>query len=155
MHDLGHVVVGAALVTIGVLVAALADRIRGLRGAGDRIALADRIRGLRGTRDTGACLRAGRAQPRHDVLAAVQPAVFPQSEPAVTKENRASRAATRIHSTKPTVDGANHVIAALVGAGYKKATATESTWACSEAERATTEDWARAALRRCSLGGIS
>lgn len=39
MNDLGHVLLGAGLVVFGVMAAALADRIRGLRTTHERAAL--------------------------------------------------------------------------------------------------------------------
>jgi hypothetical protein len=113
-----NVLLGAALVSVGVLVAALAERLRGSRAA----------------RETQ--VRASRAQA---APAAAARAVIPVVEP--------SRARTR--------GGGEDVIAALVAAGYKKPTATEATWACGDAERATIEGWTAAALRRCARGGVA
>jgi hypothetical protein len=145
MNDIAQVSLGAALVTIGVLVAALADRIRGFRVARET---------LRGRK-----VRAGRAHAGAEVLPVIEATEWLHAEPATTKPMRASRPEPRSNSTPPGTDGANDVIAALVGAGYKKAIATESTRACSMAERATVEEWTRAALRaargRCPREGMS
>jgi hypothetical protein len=59
---------------------------------------------------------------------------------------------TKPHAPRPSTDGAEDVVAALVAAGYKKQIAADAALACSGAERATIEDWTRAALRRCARG---
>jgi len=117
---------GAALVAIGVLAAALADRIRGVRPA----------------REPVPASRAARAPRAAIEVVEPEPTPAPKPERAIREKPKAQ-------------DGAEDVIAALVGAGYKKPIATEATWACSQAERATIEDWTRAALRRCARGGMS
>jgi hypothetical protein len=103
---------GAALIAIGVLAAALADRIRGLKIARERVpheTLAPRVR-----------------RPQIEVVEA-------ELVPPEPKRPRGIMA---------------DVIAALVAAGYKKAIATEAVQGCSLSDRATIEDWTRAALRR-------
>lgn len=109
-----NILLGAALVSVGVLVAALAERLRGSRAAREAV-------------------RASRAQPAPRVISVVEPSRAARAEPS----------------------GGDDVIAALVAAGYKKATATEATWACSAAERATVESWTASALRRSARGGAS
>ena len=125
---------GAALVALGVLAAALADRIRGLRVS---------------RRDAEPRERATRAPsvpappvPMHAARTTIP--VVEAAEPP--KQPKAPKIAN---------DGGDDVIAALVAAGYKKPIATEATWACSAAERATVEGWTASALRKCARGGMS
>lgn len=127
MANILYMLLGAALVAIGILATALADRIR---GASREIA------------------------PRKQVN---RPASIPVIEPAdLLRAMGAPAAKPRApRESKPQADGADDVIAALVAAGYKKALATEAAWACSSAERATVENWTRHALRRCVKGGAS
>jgi hypothetical protein len=102
-------------------------------------ALADRIRGVsRPTRET-----ARRSSP---AIAAADPVLVPAVAPK-PRRTPAPRA--------PSDQGGDDVIAALVAAGYKKALATEATWSCEASDRATIEAWTRAALRRCSRGGMA
>jgi Holliday junction resolvasome RuvABC DNA-binding subunit len=113
MTDVLHMLLGAALVCMGVLAAAFADRIRQLRNA------------------------------RRD-----------HSERTPAREYAR---ATRLKAA-PAVDltpGSDDVVAALVGAGYKKTVATQAALACNEREQATPESWIGAALRRCAQGGAS
>lgn len=123
-----HMLFGAALVAIGVLSAALADRIRGLRISRDG-------------------LRAGRAK--------IDPTVIPVAEPAELVRPAVARRAARGSEPKPQADGSDDVIAALVASGYKKHVASEAAWACTAADRATIESWTRAALRAAARGGMS
>ena len=132
MANFLYMLFGAALVALGVLAAALADRIRGLRVSRET-APRENVR-------------------RHTVIPVVEPVELHRATPAVpAKPQRAPRAESKVQSA----DGADDVIAALIGAGYKKPIATEATWACSAAERATIENWTGAALRRCARGGMS
>lgn len=124
---------GATLVALGVLAAALADRIRGLKSSRD-------------------------VMPREWVVRAAVPAI-PMME-VVSEIPRQAAKPPRIPRVEPKaapkgMDGGDDVIAALIGAGYKKAVATEAAWACSAAERATIEGWVACALRRCSRGVVS
>jgi hypothetical protein len=117
---------GAALVAIGILAAALADRIRGIRGVH-----LGRATAREADREFGAArARRSTAAPIHVV------------EPALA-------------SPKATKTAADDVIAALVAAGYKKSVATAAAWGCSTAERTTIEAWTRAALRHCARGGMA
>ncbi len=141
--DALHILFGAALVAIGVLVTALADRIRNLRAA----------------RETAPRERAGRAQHAHahapapaSVIPVVTPADLFRPAPAA-KQPRPPRAESRVAAAS--TEGGEDVITALVAAGYKKPVATDATWACSAAERATVESWTASALRRCARGGMS
>jgi len=118
---------GATLVAIGVIAAALADRIRGVRLV--------RERPTAGTRATTPARAA-------DVVA-------PESERVKPERARVPRSEEKMGQM------ADDVIAALVAAGYKKPIAAEATWGCSVAERATVEIWAAAALRRSARGGMS
>lgn len=116
MHDLGALLVGSGLVAVGVLVAAVADRIRGLRTT--RGPVADRP--SRATRATATT----RTPPR-----TVQ-------TPTATEMMQ------------------RDVVAALVGAGYRKTVAVTAADACTLHDRATLETWTAAALR-CAQGGLS
>lgn len=138
------ILLGAGLVSVGVLVTAIAT------------AFADRIRGgQRAGREAAPRDRASRVQSAPTVappaIQVVEPAELFRSAPAV--KPRANRTESR--EPKPSTEGGEDVIAALVAAGYKKPIATESTWACSAGERATIEGWTAAALRRCVRGGMS
>lgn len=139
--DALHILLGAVLVAIGVIAAAVAP------------ALADRIRHGRTPHETATRERAPREKSPHAVRTAI-----PVVEPAdllrapAPKAPRAPRSEPKVVAS---TDGGDDVIAALVAAGYKKPIATEATWACSSAERATVESWTAAALRRCARGGVS
>ena len=133
MQNMVWMLLGAALVSIGVLASALADRIRGL--AVSREGYAPRERATRAT------------------SVPVAPPVIP------VMEVRSPPKPPRVPRVEPkaagTTDGGDDVIAALVAAGYKKPVATEAVWACGPAERASIERWTRAALVRCVRGGMS
>ena len=124
---------GAALVAVGVLANALADRIRGLKIA----------------REAAPRERASRVQSA--------PAIIPVIEPELVRPAPAKPPSAPRIEPKPTAmtEGGEDVIAALVAAGYKKPIATEATWACGAGERASIEGWTAAALRRCARGGLS
>lgn len=118
-----HMLLGAALVVIGVLTAALADRLRGLRASREiapraRSAVIPMITAVEQGHAKVATARAGRAESK------IQP-----------------------HANDP-----EDVITVLVTAGYTKQIAAEATRACSGVERSTIEGWTRAALRRCTRG---
>jgi len=131
-----YMLLGALLVTAGVLVSALADRVRGLRSS--REVTASRERGSR-----------AQNQPARQAIQVEEVADLPR---AAAVKPRAPRV-----ESKPQADteGGDDVIAALVAAGYKKPIATEATWACGPGERASIEGWTAAALRRCARGGMS
>lgn len=133
-----YMLLGAALVTAGVLVSALADRVRGLRASRETSAPRE---------------RAAREKPAP--AAAPLRAAIPVVESAELLRGAAKPRAPR-GEPKPqaNAEGGEDVIAALVASGYKRPAATEATWACSAAERATIEGWTVAALRRCR-GGMS
>ncbi len=130
---------GAALVALGVLAAALADHIRGLRISRD-------------ARDTAPRERASRVAsvPAHSARSIIP--VVETVEQAAPKQSRAPRAEPKVSAS---TEGGDDVIAALIASGYKRPIATEATWACSAAERATVEVWVASALRRCARGGMS
>ncbi len=128
---------GAALVAIGVLAAGLADRIRGLKIA----------------REAQPRERASRAQSAPAGIPVVEAAEL--LRPAPTTSAKPPRAARPESKPTPATEGGEDVIAALIGAGYKKPIATEATWACGAGERASIEGWTAAALRRCARGGMS
>jgi hypothetical protein len=134
MQNTLYMLLGAALVALGVLAAALADRIRGLRVS----------------RETAPRERASRATsvPAQQERQAIPVVELPRA--TMPKQPKAPRTEPKVAN-----DGGDDVIAALVAAGYKKPTATEATWACSAGERATVEGWTASALRRCARGGMS
>jgi len=118
MNDVLHMLLGAALVCLGILATALADRVRQLRitrSASPGVSASVARRNLGDTR-----------HPNHEVSA---------------------RAASKSIATVP---GSEDVIAALQGAGYKKAVATQAVLTCSEQEQRSPEGWMAAALRRCA-----
>lgn len=119
---------GAALVSVGVLAAALADRIRGLRAS----------------REPAPRDRASRT-----AVPVVESADLLRAPP--TKQPRPPRAETKV----AVGTSGDDVIAALVAAGYKKPVATEAAWACAAGERTTIEGWTAASLRRCARRGMS
>lgn len=125
MIDVGNMLLGAALVAIGVLAAALADRIRGLRITRER-----------------AVMSTPTSPPVHDP----DPVATPKPGRARTPQSR---------SKTHTQQTADDVIAALVAAGHKKQVATDAVWGCRDAERTTIEQWTLASLRRCAPGEIS
>jgi Holliday junction resolvasome RuvABC DNA-binding subunit len=133
MQNALYMLFGAALVAIGVLAAALADRIRGIRAS----------------RETAPRERASRApsvpaQSARQVIPVVElPRAPMPKQPKARPEPKAD------------TEGGDDVIAALVAAGFKKPVATEATWACSASERATIESWTASALRRCARGAAS
>jgi len=129
LSSLLTMLLGAALVAIGVLASALADRVRGLRIS----------------REGQPRERASRAPVPPAVAEAAE---LPRATPAPARTPRAQ--------PRPAAapEGGEEVIAALVGSGYKRPIATEAAWACTAAERATVEIWAVAALRR-ARGGLS
>jgi hypothetical protein len=135
-----YMLFGAALVCLGILASALADRIRGLRVArGDRENRENHESAPRTARGSS-------APSSRSSIPVVEPAEFPRKPPASRRAPEAKA---------PADEGGEDVIAALVASGYKKAQATEATWACTPSERATVEHWTAAALRRCARGGMS
>ena len=141
MQNTLFMLLGAALVAIGVLAAAAADRIRGLRISREP---APRERPSRAPSvPAHSTQQARQAIPIVELPPAAQPKV-PRSEPKVSRSE-----------PKAPSDGSDDVIAALVAAGFKKPIAAEAAWACSAAERATIESWTASALRRCARGGMS
>jgi len=122
---------GAALVSVGVLSNALADRIRGLRPA---------------TREVAARTPAPRAARAPIEVVETKVVEAPPPPPA-----RGPRPAIKPQGN----DSADDVITALVAAGYKKQLATEAVWGCTQDERSPVERWTRAALKRAARGGAS
>lgn len=125
-----YMLLGAVLVMLGILAAALSDRIRG-------ICLVREV--------------VPRERPARAAISVVEPVEVFRAAPAPAKQ-RAPRAEPK---TAAIPEGGDDVIAALVASGFKKPVATEATWACSAAERATVENWVASALRRCARGGVS
>ena len=129
LNDLLHILLGGALVALGVLAAGLADRIRGLRA--DRSAAAPASRAL-----------TGRTRQPIEVV-----------EAEVVPPRAAKRAGSQPQPVKDSAAG--EVIAALVAAGYKRTIAAEAVWACVDQERSTIEMWVKAALRRAVSGSVA
>ncbi len=127
MTSVLYMLLGAALVAAGMLVPALADRVRS--GGGKS-----------GSRREAAPARA-------TAIPTAIPVVEPATGLLAVKSPRVRGPAK--------ADSATDVIAALVAAGYKKQVATEAAMGCSVADRATIEGWMAAALRRCARGGMS
>ena len=138
MQNTVYMLFGAALVCLGILASALADRIRGLR-----VSREGREGRESTTRERSS--RVATPAPRGPIQV-VEAAELPR-KPAATR--RATETKTQAE------DGADDVIAALVASGYKKPLATEATWACTSVERASIEGWTAAALRRCARGVAS
>lgn len=131
---------GAALVAIGVLAAALADRIRGLRVSRDR------------------ATATARTTPSRAPIEVIAAEIEPAPPRAASKSKAAGgepRAEVRWDAGHKAQAMAYDVIAALIAAGYKKSIAEEAVWGCNAAERATVETWAASALRRCARGGMA
>jgi hypothetical protein len=150
------ILLGAGLVSIGFLAAALAERLRGPRvmlATTPRVTHATTPRVIHDMEPRGT-----HVMDPHATLNRVQKAtLIPLVEgtellrpTSATRPPRGPRTEPKVTST-----GGDDVIAALVAAGYKKPIATEATWACGVAERATIEGWAASALRRCGRGGAS
>jgi hypothetical protein len=116
-----NMLLGAALVVIGVLATALADHIRCLHVTRKVIPQAPPVLG------SPTPLHVSPAKPR-----ATPPTI--QNWPRDTVARPADMEV---------------VVTALICAGYKKQIANEAACACSNVERSTVEDWTRAALRRC------
>lgn len=151
MQNTIYMLFGAALVCLGVLAAALADRIRGIR----RLNREADAEWSEWAEDPVVAPRARRPRP---VSAA--DTIFVPDEPARAHEHavraaKPARAPRAESKAQPSVDGSDDVIAALVGAGYKRPIATEATWACGAGERVSIEGWTAAALRRCARGAMS
>ncbi len=137
-----YMLLGAALVAAGVLVSALADRVRGLRAS----------------REKPGASREKTAQSLRSAIPVVEPAElltgnpYRAAPPVTTKPVRAVRPEPKVQVN---AEGGDDVIAALVASGYKKPIATEATWACTADERVTVERWTVSALCRCVCGGMS
>jgi len=131
MNDALHMLLGAALVMLGVLVTAIAERIRGLRVQRP----APKAREL-----AAATFEAARA---------TESVIVAQRDDIKTERVRGMRPPSAPPPTQHRAD----VIAALVGSGYRKQDATVAVDACVATERATLESWTRSALRRA--GGAS
>lgn len=143
MTEFVHVLLGAALVTIGILAAAIADRIRGVRGTSVYTATQPRS-----------------AVPVHAAVRVTAPAKPRRARASVPRTSSSPSSAERTVSTDA-VDANGHsttadeVIAALVAFGHPKPLATEAVRGCGQTERETVESWTLAALRRCARGVVS
>lgn len=143
---------GAALVALGVLTAALADYIRGIRLQRERAARDLTPRAA----VTPAPARAARAP-----IEVVERRVFePRREAGDVSEAELMPPSRALKPKTPGVESkmktmADDVIAALVAAGYKRPNAAEATWGCNAAERSTIEHWTAAALQKAGRGSRS
>lgn len=121
LHDALLLVLGAVLVSGGVMTAAAADRVRNLRIS-----------------------RTPRATVVPDAADLVP------TEPASPRA-RGSRPGVSVAALHAEATGRADVVHALHGAGFKeKGLAERMTDACSQAERESIATWTRAALRRAS-----
>jgi hypothetical protein len=144
MTDVVHVLLGAALVAIGILAAAIADRIRG-------------VRLMRGT--SGAATQPRSAVPVHTAVPGTR-SVKPRGARASVPRTSSSPSSDRSVSGDAADANchaavADEVIAALVASGHPKPLATEAVWGCGQPERESVESWTLAALRRCVRGVVS
>lgn len=142
------ILLGASLVAVGVLTAALAERLRGNAPTEEKRPRAVRTVVAESTETprTPSVTRSVR-----EVTPLVTPPTTVAEMSRTPTVTRATRAETKIASHGP----GENVISALVAAGYKRPMATEATWACDKAERASIGTWTAAALRRCAPGGVS
>jgi len=145
-----NMLLGAALVAIGVIAAALADRIRGVKLVREQQPREREQPRERASRAPAADIPVIEAVP---MIAPAAPPAKPQRAVAPAKARTSIPVMPERNAERN--DGGEDVIAALIGAGYKKPIATEATWACGAGERASIEGWTAAALRRCARGGMS
>ena len=106
-------------IVIGVLLCALADRIRGVRTVRYRVE-------------------------QDDAVATAKPARRRSPSPAPSLPSLRPRVPTPAAID----DNEKTVVTALVGAGYSRDVAMKSAAACASNERTTVESWTRAALKR-------
>ena len=132
LANIGFMLLGALLLAGGVLVASLADRVRGLRA--DRRGQAPRVP------RQAAAPRAPREFDPSDTI------FVPDEDPGVAR--RVDRTPPKIKPAPIDVGMATDVVNALVAAGYNKRAATSAVQACDASERGSLTNWTRAALRR-------
>jgi hypothetical protein len=126
LNEIQFLLIGAALVAVGVVASAIGEHIRGWRFA-----------------------REYRREARRDDMAPEHKRErrnAPVHGVPVTDVPR---------DAKPSNDAAHHamakeVIAALAASGFPKRAAAAAVAACADHERVTLEIWMRAALRRCA-----
>lgn len=140
LNNVLFMLLGGALVAVGVLASALADRIRGLRSGRETSSQRDRPS------------RTMSVPPR-TVIPVVEPAALLRATTPLAPPAKPQRRVEPKPQISP--EGGDDVIAALVASGYKRPIAIEAAWACTAAERATVEAWLAAALRRCVRGAAS
>lgn len=134
--NFAFMLLGAFLLAGGVLVAALADRVRAiLAQRSDR-----RDQASRAPRQTET-----RASRERREIAPSDTIFVPDEDPVATRRSdRLPRA-----KAPPIDDGMEaDVVNALVAAGYNKRVARSAVQACAASERGSLSDWTRAALRR-------
>jgi hypothetical protein len=129
MTEVAHMLLGGVLVAAGIVVTAVADRIRGVR--------------------SGCAGRRMRASEHSDHEVAFAPARQPRRSSLPTEKPEKPEAPLPAGQARNAA--ADDVIAALVAAGYRKSIAREATWTCAVSERASVEDWTLAALRRAGM----
>lgn len=128
--ELAFLFLGAALISLGVLASALADRIRGIR-----------------------LMRAVTWEAREAPLRDPPPRATVVERHARAERERAAPAEGSPPRGTPVPHNAGmaaDVVAALVNAGYRKAAAAQAVSACSPNEQVSLAQWTLAALRRCS-----
>lgn len=158
LNNVLFMLLGAGLVAVGFLTAALAERLRGASALAMATPEHPEAHGQerRVPRPRPSIipidepLEMPRAKPPAPHLTADKLAEMMPRSPTVTRASHAART-----EMKSIPNFGNDVIAALVAAGYKRPIAAEATWACGEAERMTIENWTASALRRCGRGGLS
>jgi hypothetical protein len=131
---------GGLLVALGVVAGAVADRIRAGRHRVPAVAPA-RARVARGTR----------ADTKVGVGVGVGPATAAWVVPGEpSNDERRDRLYENPNLIERQKLIGSDVVTALTTAGYKRGLAKEATRGCSKAERASLEDWTRAALQRAT-----
>jgi hypothetical protein len=133
-----QILLGSLLVVLGMFASAVADRIRGLRARLSALPFAQP--------EPLVARQPNRRIPRPFIPPGPPIASAPPIHGAAPPQVMAA-----IKSKKsPDEIMADDVLSALVAAGYTKRIAETAVKACIGDERATTETWVRAALRRCN-----
>lgn len=141
LANFGFLFLGAMLVAGGILVASLADRVRGLR-----ISRRESRRAVPRQQPTATAAKAVEIDPADTIF-------VPDEDPADTifVPDEDPKAARRDDHEADMAD----VIAALVAVGYNKRAATRAVKACTAIERGSLTDWTRAALLRSREEAVS
>jgi len=131
-----QILLGSLLVVVGMIGSAIADRIRGIIRRREPVVQSEPL----------ASRQRNRRIPRP----------FVPGSPIASAPPIPGAAAPQVMALVKSKKGpdeimADDVLAALVAAGYTKRIAETAVRACVGDERATTETWVRAALRRCNM----